>query len=372
MEHAFPSQFESEFLSAGETITLWLAALFGFGSILGLCLTFYVKPSSKLVSLWLGCIVVSPFAAWIAHGPFENNWRHATGAAPWLMASFWTVLTASIFGAFLADIRLAKADQQPCLRRFAFRTLRYSVFASATICLLMCLSWFFTPAISEARPPARRSQCKNNLKQIGIALHNYHEIYKRFPAAQISTPPISWRVQTLPFIDQKKLWLEYIPEQPWNSTPNESIAKTRIPTFKCPSRELHVNDKDNQDRYFTDYAMLTGDGAFSDHNKASRMRDIVDGTSNTLAVVEATGLNIVWTEPRDARTDQQQHAINYSENEQYDSAGIASSWHGPGAHALFADGKIRFLSENIDPNVLKALATKNGEEEIPWSEVENR
>lgn len=372
MERAFPSRFEPEFLSTSETITLCLAALFGFGSLLGLCLTFYMRPSSKLVSLWLGFLVASPFATWIAHGPFENNWRHATGAAPWLMASFWTVLTVSIFGAFLADIQLAKAGQQPCLWRFAFKILRYSLLATATICLLMCLSWFFTPAISEARPPARRSQCKNNLKQIGIALHNYHEVHKRYPAAQISTPPISWRVQTLPFIDQKKLWLAYTPEQPWNSTPNELIAKTRVPTFKCPSREIHAADKDNQDRYFTDYSMLTGGESFSGHNKAIRMRDIVDGTSNTLVVVEATGLNIVWTEPRDVSTDLQRPAINYSGNERFDSAGIASSWHGPGAHALFADGKIQFLSEKIDPNVLKALTTKDGEEDIPWSAVENR
>jgi hypothetical protein len=368
MEYAFPSRFEPEFLSTGETVTLLLAAFFTVGALVGLCLTYSAKPSPNLVSFWFAAAAVSPFGLWLAHGTFENNWRHATGASPWLNASFWTVLTTSIIGAFLADIRLANAGRQPCL----YRLLRYSLYIAATICLLMCLSWFFTPAISEAPLPARRSRCKNNLKQIAVALHNYHEVHKRFPAAQISTPPISWRVQTLPFITKKELWLEYAPELSWDSSMNDSIAKTLVPTFNCPSRELHVDDKDNRDRYFTDYAMLTGGGAFSGHNKATRMRDIVDGTSNTLAIVEATGLNIVWTEPRDANTTWRPFAINYSGNEQYDSEGIASSWHGPGAHALFADGEIRFLSEKLDPNVLKALTTKNGEEEIPWPEVEKR
>jgi len=350
MEHAFPSRFEPEFLSTGETINLWLAAFFAAGALVGLCLTYSAKPSPKLVSFWFAAAAVSPFGLWLAHGIFENNWRHAAGASPWLNASFWAVLTTSIIGAFLADIRLAKAGRQPCL----YRILRYSLCIAATICLLMCLSWCFTPAISEAPLPARRSRCKNNLKQIAVALHNYHDAYSTFPAAQISTPPISWRVQTLPYIDQERLWNDYVPEKPWDSEANERIAKTQVSAFKCPSRKHYDNDKDNRERFYTDYTMLTGNEAFSGHNTSTRMRDITDGLSNTLAVVESAGLNIVWTEPRDANTTRQPFAINYSGNEQYDSEGIASSWHGPGAHALFADGEIRFLSEKLDPNVLKA------------------
>lgn len=368
MEHSFPSRFEWGFLPAGERFVLCVAVFVATSSLVGLCLTYFVKPSPKLVSLWFVAAVVSPFVLWLAYGVFENNWRHSAGASPWLNASFGTVLTVSILGAFLADIRLAKSGQQPCLNRLTIRALKYSLCAG----VLMSITWFLSPTPNEARPPARRAQCKNNLKQIAVALHNYHKVYGTFPAAQISTPPISWRVQTLPFIDQKDLWLEYVPESPWDSKANEPIAKTQVSAFKCPSREFYADDKDARARFYTDYTMLTGEQAFSGHNKSTRIRDIFDGTSNTLAVVEATGLNIVWTEPRDADTALQPHAVNYSGNGRHDSEGIASSLHGPGAHALFADGEIRFLSEKINPLVLRALTTTAGEEDIPWSEVEKR
>ncbi len=119
-----------------------------------------------------------------------------------------------------------------------------------------------------------------------------------------------------------------------------------------------------QGRYFTDYAMLTGRGAFSLPNNPIRKRDVGDGLSNTLAVTEASGLNIVWTEPRDAETDSQTIGINLAGDEHSESRGIASSRHPNGAHVLFADGSVKLLDENIDPQVLKALPTIGGDEPV--------
>ena len=93
-----------------------------------------------------------------------------------------------------------------------------------------------------------------------------------------------------------------------------------------------------------------------------RFRNIFDVTSNTLAVVEATGLNIAWIEPRDANVTHLRLSINYFGKRQYDSAGIASFWHTKGPHALLVDGAVKFLSEDMDTGLLKTLTTTGGEE----------
>ncbi len=91
---------------------------------------------------------------------------------------------------------------------------------------------------------------------------------------------------------------------------------------------------------------------------------MTDGLANTLAVTEATGLNIVWTEPRDAELGRNPLGINLAGDETSASRGIASSWHEGLVNAAMADGSVRSLSENIDPQVLKALTTISGGEPV--------
>ena len=185
-----------------------------------------------------------------------------------------------------------------------------------------------------------------------------------FPASRISSPPVSWRVQLLPFNDYEQLYFEeYDCEQAWDAEVNLPVALRQIPNYYCPTR-WRRNDKDEHGRFFTDYVMLTGNRVFSLPNRPSRLETIIDGSSNTLAVTEASGLNIVWTEPRDAETESQPIGINLAGDEQSESRGIASSRHPNGAHVLFADGTVKLLDENIDPQVLKALTTIDGGEPV--------
>ena len=151
----------------------------------------------------------------------------------------------------------------------------------------------------------------------------------------------------------------YDPAQAWDSPANTPVAKEAVVGFVCPSK---YPIEDDTGRFYTGYVMLTGPGAFSTADKPLSRKMIRDGESNTLAVVEAWGLNIVWTEPRDADVAELPIGINLADNGKLGSRGIASSKHPHGTNVLFADGRARFLNENIDPQVLKALTTRAGGE----------
>ena len=103
--------------------------------------------------------------------------------------------------------------------------------------------------------------------------------------------------------------------------------------------------------------MVTGPGSFSAGTRSIVPHDIKDGAANTLAVVEASGLNVVWTEPRDFDVARQPVGVNLKGLGRTDSPGLMSSYHQAGAQGAFADGSVRFINENIDPRVLKALTT---------------
>jgi hypothetical protein len=95
------------------------------------------------------------------------------------------------------------------------------------------------PAVQAAREAARRTQCSNNLKQIALAFHNYHDTYKTFPPAYIpdenGRPMHSWRVLILPFLEQQALYNMYNFDEPWDSPANAMVTSTAIPVFQCAS-----------------------------------------------------------------------------------------------------------------------------------------
>ena len=122
--------------------------------------------------------------------------------------------------------------------------------------------------------------------------------------------------------------------------------------------------KDDFGRYFTAYAVLTGPATIFPTQKAIRFAEITDGTSHTILIGECSGLNIVWTEPRDIDVLQQKIGINLPGDRPGFSSAILSSYHSGGAYVALADGSVRFLSENIDPNILQALTTATGGENV--------
>lgn len=207
------------------------------------------------------------------------------------------------------------------------------------------------PAVQQAREAARRAQGKNNLKQIGLAMHNYHDTYRTFPPAATSDKNgkklLSWRVHVLPFVDQVTLYQKFHLDEPWDSEHNKQFIKQIPPVFVSP------NHDDLAKEGKTVYLVPTGEGAAFEGKEGKGIREFTDGTSNTILAVEAHhDAAVIWTKPDDLVLDFKNPL-----------KGLKSARVG-GFHALLADGSVRFISDAINANVLKNLFTRGGGEVI--------
>jgi hypothetical protein len=207
------------------------------------------------------------------------------------------------------------------------------------------------PAVQQAREAARRTQSKNNMKQIGLAMHNYHDTYLNFPERVVldkqDKPGLSWRVKLLPFLDQGELYSKFHLDEPWDSDHNKQLIERMPAVYSSP------NDPDLMTQGKTRYLVPVGDGTLFDGEKGPRIRDITDGTSNTIMAVEAHHDSaVIWTKPDDLDIDFDEPLL-----------GLQHSRNG-GFHVLLADGSVRFVSDNIDPETLKKLFTRAGAEII--------
>ncbi len=222
----------------------------------------------------------------------------------------------------------------------------------SSLTMIAVLIALLIPAVQAAREAARRSQCVNNLKQIGLAMHNYLSVNDTFPPAALTDangrPLLSWRVAILPYIEQTSLYSQFHLDEPWDSPNNLPLARQMPRLYLCPSHPLGGLPDTNQ----TSYRVLVGPQTiFPGGNQAVKISDVTDGTSNTLLVGE-TQSTVVWTAPDDLTMDPSQPMLGFSSN------------HSGGFNALFADGSVRFLKRSIVPKVLEALATRNGGEVI--------
>ena len=236
-----------------------------------------------------------------------------------------------------------------------------SSMTGAIIAVAACAVMFFgvsfliallLPAVQQAREAARRTQCKNNLKQIGLALHNYHDTFKLFPAAHLNDlegePKLSWRVSILPFLGEADRFNGYQFDDAWDSPSNSGLLNPLPVAYGCPSHTIPGSTN-------TAYVTITGSNTALGDGKCVPLRDISDGTSNTLMVIEACGLNIPWMKPQD---------IDAATVKGVGDPNGASSKHTGGTHVLMSDGAVRFISNNIDPKVYQSLITRDGGEQI--------
>ena len=171
------------------------------------------------------------------------------------------------------------------------------------IAIIAILIALLLPAVQAAREAARRTQCKNNLKQLGLALHNYHDVFNAFPpggtyrAATIQLAGWSVQARLLPYLEQANLMSLIDFSRSYSVQP--TVTAIRVPTLMCPSE---INDKvyvDGGTNYWPcNYAANYGEwfvwnpvsgqfgsGAFGPNAKTA-MRDFTDGTSNTIAMSE--------------------------------------------------------------------------------------
>ena len=228
-----------------------------------------------------------------------------------------------------------------------------AVLAVAGMAILFCggiLVALLLPAVQAAREAARRSQCTNNLKQVGLAVLNYHDVYKCFPAAVLTDeddqPMRSWRVAILPYVEQQPLFDQYDFSEPWDGPSNRAFHSVSIPVYRCPS--------DGPTSPQTSYVMIVGEGTIGGTpNETVRMADVRDGTSNTIVAIEVAVSGIHWMEPRDMTVEE---AVAYITDP---AANGQRRAHPGGVNALFADGSVRFIPESIDPQVLRLLLTRD-------------
>lgn len=205
------------------------------------------------------------------------------------------------------------------------------------------------PAVQASREAARRMQSSNNLKQIMLALHNYYDTHKRFPEPASrddeGKPLLSWRVAILPFLDQQALYDQFHLDEPWDSEHNAQLIARMPAVFKDPSAPTPPGT--------TIYQAVVGEDVGFKAEGETTFRDITDGTSNTIAVVEAdVAVAVPWTKPSDVAIDLQNPLRNMGK-------------HRPGGfHAALMDGSVRFVSNAIDLGVFRALLTRAGGEVV--------
>jgi hypothetical protein len=220
-------------------------------------------------------------------------------------------------------------------------------FVLVGVLVVGCLVALLLPAINSARTAARRAQSTNNLKQIALAVHMYHDTYNEFPPAIVrdkdGNPLYSGRVLLLPFIEQGHIYDQWKKDEAWNSPNNAPLSKAVIGVFKDPNN-------DNPSSAETSYLFITGRStAFEELAPPKKMTfsEFTDGTSNTILAIEVKGSGVNWAEPKDID--------------------IGSAWPQPGNYpgkvlVMFADGSVRTM--DLSNGDFKAMATRNGGEVV--------
>jgi hypothetical protein len=183
-----------------------------------------------------------------------------------------------------------------------------------------------------------------------LALLNYEASRARFPAAAIMTPDrkpgLSWRVAILPYIEQNNLYKQFRRNEPWDSPHNKALIERMPKIFQSPGSSL--------DPGYTNYlSVRLPNSVIAEGSKGIRMREIADGTANTIVFLEVDDTHAaIWTKPDD-----------YEWNEQQPYAGIGNIWSGR-FYAAFADGRVQKIFTSTTPEDLGGMLTRNGGERV--------
>ncbi|QDT40081.1 hypothetical protein Pan241w_01340 [Gimesia alba] len=206
--------------------------------------------------------------------------------------------------------------------------------------------------VYSCREAARRSTSKYNLKLIGLGMHNYHEAYGQLPVggsfSQAGQPQHSWVTRLLPYLDQAALYDQINFHQPWTSEDNRQHFQTKLNALLNPG----IASDDDREYQPAHYA---ANSRVLNVNSGMNFKEITDGVSNTILAGEIKSNIKAWGDPTNFRDPAR--GINQSPH------GFGGPFKG-GANMLMIDGSVRFISEDIDPTILKALSTPNGGEAV--------
>ncbi len=289
------------------------------------------------------------------------------------------------------------------------------------IAIIGVLVGLLLPAVQAAREAARRMSCSNNLKQIGLGLHTYHDTFRVFPYGW-DDRGMTWSGHILPQIEQANLYQTLIFQESgpgnWDSdgSPNEIATSTVISTYRCPSMALkeHLDYNGIPERVPGSYRGSAGTESSSDDTSTAvagtkglenldqdgifyacsktKFRDIIDGTSNTIMIGESytdpefvkdgQGMDYWYIGSPQADPCRCDGGTGGSEFSEVVGTTIAQinairkapttsgylmelsfgSYHVGGAHFSMSDGAVRFITDSLDMETYKAIGSRDGHE----------
>ena len=204
--------------------------------------------------------------------------------------------------------------------------------------------------VASVRRKGDRTQSVNNLKQIGLALHSYHDANKRLPPAGLSSikdpngkPLLSWRMAILPYIDEAPLYNQFDLDKPWDHPTNKMLIAKMPRIYVLPGAET-------KEEGMTHYRVLVGPQTVFEPGQKITLIGITDGTSNTIMAVEAKE-PAIWTRPDDLPFDPKGPLPKF---------GVSPD----GFNAVFGDATVRFIRAGTPDEVIRALITRNGGETV--------
>lgn len=218
----------------------------------------------------------------------------------------------------------------------------------------------FLPAMTQKmRNESYRSSRMNSFKQIALGMLNYENARGSLPAASSYDPEgkplLSWRVYVLPYMEQQALFNQFHLDEPWDSEHNRKLIDQMPELFADPDPTIRaaIGDKGR-----TTYVVPVDEDLLFGSKEGLTFKEMIDGTSNTILAVEVVPERaVVWTKPADWEVDLADALKGVKRD---DREGFVAGW---------CDGSVRYLSNEIDPTVLKKLLTPAGGEVIEAGEI---
>jgi hypothetical protein len=216
--------------------------------------------------------------------------------------------------------------------------------AACCLCVPGILAALLIPAVQKVREAAARAQAMNNIKQISLACHSYHNTFNTLPSPRMATAEMSWRVEVLPYMEEMNMFNQINKNTAWNLGPNAVFNNQMPKTFDFPGENPGINTSDTKFQYFVGPTTM-----FPDPLSKFKMTQITDGTSNTFLFAEAA-TPVPWMKPADM-------AITPN--------GVIPV--PPGRFmAAMADGAVHIIDRGrVNDNTLRALITPTGKEQLP-------
>jgi prepilin-type processing-associated H-X9-DG protein len=203
-----------------------------------------------------------------------------------------------------------------------------------------------------------RDKCRDSIKHILIAFHNYHDVNNMLPPAFTVDANgkrlHSWRVLILPYIEQNALYKSIRLNEPWDSEYNKQFHDKMPEIYQCPENNSKQKNRD------TIYCVVVGkDVTFKENGKGLSFEQITDGTSNTGIIFERKE-PVCWMKPEDIAQEDAFKGINKGGDK-----GIRAN-HGKTTNVGWIDGSVQILSEDLTPKILRAILTPTGGEVVDW------